>query len=101
MTYIMFLGLNDQNAKIQLVSTEDAKKTVSDYCAHELGFATISEASGVYTHENGTTVQETTLQIKVSGCSEEQIREAAKFFKATFNQESIGLLSIPYDIGLI
>ena len=101
MTYIMFLGLNDQNAKIQLVSTEDAKKKVSDYCAHVLGFATISEASGVYTHENGETVQETTLQIKVSGCSEEQIREAANFFKATFNQESIGLLSIPYDIGLI
>lgn len=101
MTYIMFLGLNDKTEKIQLIPTEVARKTVSDYCARVLGFATISEASGVYTHENGATVQETTLQIKVSGCSEEQIREAANFFKTNFNQESIGLLSIPYDIGLI
>lgn len=99
--YILYLGLNDKNTKKQEISTADARKIVSEYCAKVLGFATISEASGVYTHENGDVVEETTLQVKVSGVNEEEIRTAANWLKARFNQESIGLLTIPFEIDLI
>ena len=55
---ILFLGLFDQKTKAQEISTLDAYKIASNLLCEYIGFGTITEACGVYTHENGEIVQE-------------------------------------------
>lgn len=98
---ILFCGLFDKDSKAQEVSTLDAYKVASNLLTEIIGFGTITEAMGVYTHENGEIVQEPTLRIEVSGIDIESMKRLALALKSAFNQESIGFEVVKSDFSFI
>lgn len=89
--YVIFIGLNDKDSKMQEISTLDAYKIASNLAVVHLGFATITEARGVYTHDDGTIVEEITLRCEVTNAKLQNVKEFCIAAKAAFNQESIAL----------
>lgn len=98
---ILFCGLFDQNSKTQEISTLDAYKIASNLLTDIIGFGTITEACGVYTHDDGTIVQEPTLRIEVSGIELEPMKRLAIALKQAFNQESIGFEVVHSDFSFV
>lgn len=98
---ILFCGLFDKDSKAQEVSTLDAYKVASNLLTEIIGFGTITEACGVYTHDDGTVVQEPTLRIEVSGIDIESMKRLALALKSAFNQESIGFEVVKSDFSFI
>lgn len=92
--FILYVGLNDQNTKQQEVTTLDAYKIATNIFIEYVGGATITEARGIYTHEDGSVVAETTLRCEIFGANTEQIEKAASQLKIALNQESIAIEEI-------
>ena len=89
--YVLYCGLNDKDSHAQEVNTLDAYKIACNIFVETTGGATITEAKGVYTHDDGTIVVETTLRCEVFGAELVQIRKAAEMLKVAFNQESVAM----------
>lgn len=94
----IFLGLNDKDSKTQIIASVDAANLVNELVAKTFGAGTITEAFGVYTHENSKDVViEKTLKIEVLFFDKTQ--DAARLMvipfcselKRVFNQESVAL----------
>lgn len=83
--YSLFIGLNDATSKKQEISTEDAIKTVSNV----IRGGSISQIHGVYTHEDGTKVNESTLRVDVLYTDDATVRLYCQDLKKLLNQESI------------
>lgn len=98
---ILFVGLFDKDSKAQEISTLDAYKVASNLLTEIIGFGTITEACGVYTHDNGEIVQEPTLRIEVSGIELEPMKRLAIALKQAFNQESIGFEVVKSDFSFV
>ena len=98
---ILFLGLFDKDSKAQEVSTLDAFKIASNLLTDIIGFGTITEAVGVYTHDDGTIVNEPTLRIEVSGVELEPMKRLAIALKQAFNQESVAFEVVNSDFNFI
>lgn len=85
----LYVGLNDKDSKRQEITTIDAYKiavkTVLSYC----GGATILEADGIYTHDNGEIVIEKTLKIELIDIDNNAVNHIISDLKRVFNQESI------------
>lgn len=62
--FTLFVGLNDKDSKKQEISTLNAYKIVYNLIASDFGGGTISEATGIYKHDDGTIVTEITLRIE-------------------------------------
>lgn len=95
------MGLFDKDSKKQEISIIDAYKITSNLLTDIIGFGTITEACGVYTHENGEIVQEPTLRIEVSDVDLESMKKLAIALKTTFNQESIGFEVVKSDFSFV
>ena len=87
--YTLIMGLNDKDTKVQQINTLEAYKIVSNLCTTYTDGATIKEALGVYKHDDGTIITETSLQIDLMFIEREKVLEIAKTLKKLFNQESI------------
>ena len=89
---ILFLGLNDKDAKIQLINTLEAYKVVMNSVAG-VGYegATVSECTGFYTHASGDFVIEKSLRIEILFSDEKKTLKLIDILKNAFNQESIAL----------
>ena len=98
---ILFVGLFDKDSKAQEISTLDAYKIASNLLTDIIGFGTITEAMGVYTHDDGTIVQEPTLRIEVSNIDIESMKRLAIALKQAFNQESIGFEVVRSDFDFV
>ena len=98
---ILFCGLFDQTSKAQEISTLDAYKIASNLLTEIIGFGTITEALGVYTHDDGSIVNEPTLRIEVSGIDIESMKRLALALKSAFNQESIGFEAVKTDFSFV
>lgn len=98
---IVYVGLNDQNSKKQEISTLDAYKIASNILVDIIGFGTITEAKGIYTHNDGQIVQETTLRIEVSNVEIADMQKLAKSLKIAFNQESVAFEVVKSDFTFI
>lgn len=98
---ILFLGLFDKDSKAQEVSTLDAFKIASNLLTDIIGFGTITEAVGVYTHDDGTIVNEPTLRIEVSNVELEPMKRLAIALKQAFNQESVAFEVVHSDFNFI
>lgn len=98
---ILFVGLFDQKTKAQEISTLDAFKVASNLLTEIIGFGTITEAHGIYTHNDGTLVDEPTLRIEVSDIDRESMKRLALALKAAFNQESIAFEVINTDFTFV
>lgn len=84
----LYVGLNDQDIKTQIIPTIEALKLASNACVKYVGGGTIYQAVGVYTHENGEIVTENTLRIEIiePGAS---LAGLVNDLKKTLNQETI------------
>lgn len=98
---ILFLGLFDKDSKAQEVSTLDAFKIASNLLTDIIGFGTITEAVGVYTHDDGAIVNEPTLRIEVSNVELEPMKRLAIALKQAFNQESVAFEVVHSDFNFI
>ena len=89
--YTLYVGLNDKDAKVQLVSTLEAYKMVNNVLLQYVDGATIYEARGIYKHDDGSFVTENTLRIALLFVETETVKEIVKTLKAMLNQESIAV----------
>lgn len=92
--HILYIGLNDKEEKKQLFTTEKALSIVEGIFLDVIGGATISEARGIYTHENGQKVVENTLRVETFGADDDAIRFCVEYLKKALNQESIAVESV-------
>ena len=99
--FILFLGLFDKDSKAQEISTLNAFKIASNLVTDIVGYGTITEAMGVYTHDDGTIVNEPTLRIEITGSELEKIKRLAIALKQAFNQESVALEKVSSDFNFI
>ena len=89
--FTLYLGLNDKDSKQQQISTLEAYKVVSNILANDFGGGTIFEAQGIYKHEDGTVVVETTLRIEILFAELPAIKNLVTTLKKVFNQESVAV----------
>lgn len=89
--FTLYLGLNDKETKHQKIATVEAYKVVSNLIANRFDGGTIFEAQGIYKHENGAIVTETTLRIELLFAETKDVRELVNLLKELFNQESIAV----------
>ena len=90
--YTLYLGLNDKDTKTQLISTLESYKMVANILK-SLNYdgATIFEAVGLYKHEDGTFVTESTLRIEILDFNKQGVNQLVETLKSIFNQESIAV----------
>lgn len=92
--FTLYLGLNDKDSKVQVVSTVEAYKIVTRLLAAEFGGGTVFEATGVYKHTHEQTVViETTLRIELLFAEEPAVRAFVAELKKIFNQEEVAVQS--------
>lgn len=89
--FTLYLGLNDKDKKVQLISTVEAYKIVSNLITKRFAGGTIFEAKGIYKHESGQVVTETTLRVELLFAEEKDVRDLVKILKDIFNQESVAV----------
>lgn len=91
------IGLNDKDTKHQEITTAAAKNIINAAVIRFFGFGTITETTGIYTHDDGTNeiVTEATIKIELSffdttkAAAVELVRPFAVEMKTALNQESI------------
>jgi hypothetical protein len=99
--FTLYLGLNDKDTKTQKIATLEAYKIVTNLLAADFGGGTIYEAQGIYRHDDGTIVTETTLRIEILLTTRGQVLDLIATLKKLFNQESVALQVENIDSTLI
>ena len=88
--YILNVGLNDKDAKIQKITTLEAYKMAENILLNNgLDGFTIYEGRGLYKHDSGAVVYEKTLIIEIIGSNDKIINNIIQLLKVALNQESI------------
>jgi hypothetical protein len=86
----LYIGLNDKDAKAQLIGTLEAYRVVNNILATD---STITECRGVYTHEDGTITTEKTLEVVLldfdGTLDKKWVIGKANRIKEALNQESV------------
>ena len=91
--YTLTIGLFDKNTKRQKISSDIALKIVSDLVVQTVGYGTIYNGNGIYTHINGSIVVEPSLVYFVDGEKDlkDKVKTLAWQIKKALNQESVML----------
>ncbi len=89
--FTLFVGLNDKDSKQQEVHTLDAYKIISNMASKMFEGCTISEATGVYKHQDGTFTTENTIRVEILFTSTEQVKPFVADLKKVLNQETIAV----------
>ena len=89
--YTLTIGLFDKDTKRQKISSDMALRIVSDLVIQTVGYGTIYNGNGIYTHINGSIVIEPSIIYFIDGEEEEErkIKNLAWMIKKALNQESI------------
>lgn len=88
--FILNVGLNDKDTKLQRIDSIEAYKIVENTLLNNgLSGYTIYQGKGLYKHDNGEITQENTLIIEVLFTTDEVINKIIKILKQILNQESI------------
>lgn len=89
--FTLFVGLNDKDSRQQEINTVDAYKIISNMITAAFDGGTVSEATGIYKHQDGSFTTETTLRIEILFASVEQIKPLVQELKKVLNQETIAV----------
>lgn len=90
----IYLGLNDQKTKTQLINTLEAYKIINNLIANDFSGGTIFEAQGIYKHADGAVVIEKTLRIELllfEAAESLKVDALILTLKKVFNQESVAV----------
>ena len=94
--YTMLVGLNDKDTKKRIVNRNKAKEVIMGI----VGDCTISDATGFYTHEDGTKVTEKALRVEMLFKADNEVISYCHAIKKALNQESIAL-SCTYEDSML
>lgn len=89
--YTIYMGLFDKDSKRQEYDTITAYKMVQQRATQLFDGATISEAKGIYKHDNGEVVVEPTIRIELLFTDLDTVKKFCNELKGMFNQESVVL----------
>ena len=89
--FTLYVGLNDKDSKKQEISTADALTFCHYMLLNHVDGATISDAKGIYRHDNGDIVTENTIRIELLFVDDEKVKRIVEKLKAHFNQESVAV----------
>ena len=91
--YTLTIGLFDKDTKRQKISTDIAIRIVSDLVVNVIGYGTIHNGNGIYTHINGQIVVEPSIIYFVDGEKDlkNKVKTLAWQIKKALNQESVML----------
>ena len=91
--YTLTIGLFDKDTKKQKISSDMALRIVSDLVVQTVGYGTIYNGNGIYTHINGSIVVEPSLVYFVDGENDlkNKVKTLAWQIKKALNQESVML----------
>lgn len=88
----LYVGLNDRETKTQLINTLDAYRIVTNVLGVD---STITEAKGIYTHEDGAITSETTLVVMLLDFEHKMTKtwltDKVNAIKLALNQESVAI----------
>lgn len=88
--YILNVGLNDKDTKLQKIDSIEAYKIVENTLLNNgLSGYTIYQGKGLYKHDDNTITQENTLIIEMIFTSDDIVNKIIKILKQVLNQESI------------
>ena len=92
----LYMGLNDKDSKVQKFTKIESYKLLESILKVKGIDATISEATGLYTHDDGTLVIEESLRIEIlffenKKENNERVMDLINTLKKAFNQESIAM----------
>ena len=89
--YILYVGLNDKDTKTQKIDTLSAYNLTNNILLNYVEGARITQAKGIYKHNNGNIVIENTLVIELLFTDKTTVETIAKELKMALNQESIAI----------
>lgn len=89
--WTLYIGLNDKDTKRQELDTITIYKIINSEVAKWFDGATISEAHGVYKHDDGTVVIEKSLRVEILFAEREHVKNFVGWVKDTLNQESVAV----------
>ena len=91
--YTLTIGLFDKDTKKQKISSDMALRIVSDLVVQTVGYGTIHNGHGIYTHNNGSIVIEPSIVFFVDGENDlkNKVKTLAWQIKKALNQESVML----------
>ena len=90
--FTIIAGLNDKDTKKQEITTEKAiEKIVQVLKFAEVEGATLTEAKGLYIHQDGTAVFENSIKIELLFITETTAKTICKLLKRELNQEAVVL----------
>lgn len=99
--HVFYLGLNDKDSKVQEVNTLDAYKIANNIIKKYYTGATIRESLGMFTHADGVTVTERSLEIVIIDADLKKSMLLINDLKQAFNQESVMFESSTVNIKFI
>lgn len=85
----LFIGLNDKDTRTQIITDEQARKIIIATACEFVGGVTLSDAYGVYTHDDGERVIEHTITATIYDGDDNAIKAMIKALLLSLNQESI------------
>ena len=91
--YTLTIGLFDKDTKRQKISSDIAIRIVSDLVVNIIGYGTVHQGNGIYTHVNGEVVVEPSIIFFVDGEKDlkDKVINLAWNIKKALNQESVML----------
>ena len=89
--YILYVGLNDKDTKIQKIDTLSAYNLTNNILLNYVEGATVTQSKGIYKHNNGNVVIENTLIIELLFTDKTTVETIAKELKIALNQENIAI----------
>lgn len=99
--FTIIAGLNDKETKKQEISTEEAYKIIFETLKNNsVEGATLTEAKGFYTHNNGDIVIEKSIKIELLFIEYETVKAIAEELRVKLNQESVIIESLELNSEL-
>lgn len=88
----LYVGLFDKDTKLQKIPTIAARDLIEHIIlAAGIDGATISDAIGIYKHDDGSIVKEPSIRVEILFATNKQILTICDRIKIALNQESIAL----------
>ena len=81
----IFIGLNDECTKTQMINTDDGMLKVDAL----VGDCSMSIIQGYFTHADGSMVVEKTIKCEIFGMGDDKVHAIVEQLKLDLNQESI------------
>ena len=96
-TTVLSIGLNDKDTKEQIIDTDRARAIISKIVSD----CTMYNATGKYTHEDGTQVSEQCIRVELYDAPDNAIKVYCKKLKKQLNQECIAVSRYYTDVEFI